>query len=144
MYKHHPQNHWWIATFNIWIEQRLGHKVVLLELKTKGVQEMVKRGNSEGTIFRKSNGKWRAQVSIDGRRLSITADTRAECRDWLRKKLNQIDRGIKFKGQSLTLANISKSGSQLRNALRPKTAFQYEQLITLHLEPMMGKVSSKT
>ena len=57
---------------------------------------MAKRGNNEGSIFKKKNGKWRAQVSINGRRLSRTASTRAECHDWLRKKLDQIDKRLTF------------------------------------------------
>ena len=32
------------------------------------------RGKNEGSIFRQSNGKWRAQVSIEGKRISHTAD----------------------------------------------------------------------
>ena len=47
-----------------------------------------KRGNKEGTIFKKPNGKWRAQVSISGKRLSHTSDSKAECQNWIRKMLN--------------------------------------------------------
>jgi len=37
-----------------------------------------KRGNSEGTIHRLPSGSWRAQVSLEGRRLSHTSQTRQE------------------------------------------------------------------
>jgi integrase len=105
---------------------------------------MAKRGNNEGSIFKKTNGQWRAQISIDGRRLSLTASTRAECHDWLMKKLTQIDHGMKFEGQNLTLGAYLKEWIGIKkNALRLKTGFQYEQLITAHIVPMLGKVKLK-
>ena len=44
-----------------------------------------KRGNNEGTIYQDSDGTYRAQISLDGHRLSFTADTHKECLDWIRK-----------------------------------------------------------
>jgi len=105
---------------------------------------MAKRGNSEGTIFRKPNGRWRAQVSINGERLSLTAGSRAECSQWLRKTLNQIDQGMTFEGRNLTLAEYLKGWIAVKkNALRIKTGFQYERLINLYLIPGLGKVRLK-
>lgn len=105
---------------------------------------MAKRGNSEGTIFRKANGKWRAQISIDGKRLSITTNTRAESHDWLRKMLNQIGQGMTFEGQNLTLSEYIKSWITLKkNALRVKTAIQYVWLINIYIVPGLGKVKLK-
>jgi integrase len=34
------------------------------------------RSRNEGTVFQRPDGKWRAQVSIDGRRLSFTATSK--------------------------------------------------------------------
>jgi len=105
---------------------------------------MAKRGNNEGSIFKKANGKWRAQVSINGRRLSLTANTRAECHDWLRKKLDQIDKGLTFEGQNLTLGEYLKEWIAIKkNALRLNTGLQYEELIALYIEPRLGKMKLK-
>ena len=32
-----------------------------------------KRANNEGSLYQRANGTWRAQVTINGRRLSYTA-----------------------------------------------------------------------
>jgi integrase len=105
---------------------------------------MANRGRNEGSIFRKPNGKWRAQVSIAGKRLGITASTRAECNDWLRKTHNQIDQGVTFEGQNLTLAEYIKGWIAIKkNDLRMSTGFQYEQLINLYLVPGLGRIKLK-
>ncbi len=105
---------------------------------------MAKRGRNEGTIFKKANGTWRAQASIDGRRISHTAGTRAECNDWLRKMLNQIDQGMTFEGRNLTLDAYFKEWIEIKkNALRTKTGYQYEKLIDLYIRPVLGKMKLK-
>ena len=66
---------------------------------------MAKRGNNEGSIFKKTNGKWRAQVSIQGKRLSFTGLSRAECADWLRRTQTQIDEGMTVATRNLALGS---------------------------------------
>lgn len=105
---------------------------------------MARRGKNEGTIFKKPNGSWMAQASIDGRRVSHAARSRAECHDWLRKMLDQIDQGMTFEGRSLTLsAYLREWIAAKKNAVRPKTGYQYGQLISLYLEPGLGKLKLK-
>lgn len=105
---------------------------------------MAKRGNNEGSIFKKKNGSWRAQVTVDGRRLSYTAKSRAECHDWLRRTLDQIDEGMTFQGRNLTLGEyIDDWMSAKRNTVRAKTAHQYESLIVLYIKPYLGKIKLK-
>ena len=43
------------------------------------------RGKQEGTMFKRNNGTWRAQSSIDGKRLSFTGQSQAECRECVRQ-----------------------------------------------------------
>ena len=57
-----------------------------------------KRGNSEGTVFQRGIGSWRAQVTLEGRRLSHTAKTRQDCLNWLKKTIAQVDSGLTFAG----------------------------------------------
>ena len=61
-----------------------------------------KRGNNEGSIHRRESGTWRAQVTLEGRRLSHTANTRRECQDWIRETLGQIDYGLTFASTQIT------------------------------------------
>jgi integrase len=110
----------------------------------KGVKEMAKRGRNEGSIFKKANGTWRAQISIEGRRISYTAPSRAECHQWLRKMLNQMDQGMTFEGRNLTLSKyLSDWMAMKKNTLRITTSVQYEQLISKYVLPKLGKLKLK-
>jgi hypothetical protein len=40
-----------------------------------------KRGNNEGTVYKRSDGRWCAQVSLSGRRITKYAKTQRECHD---------------------------------------------------------------
>ncbi len=55
---------------------------------------MAKRGNNEGTFHKLPNGKWPAQVTLEGRRLGHFFNTRGECQEWIRKTRDQIDDGL--------------------------------------------------
>ncbi len=105
---------------------------------------MARRGKNEGTIFRKDNGRWRAQVSIEGKRLSYTAWSRAECLDWLRRTQTQIDEGLTFKNRNLTLAEYLDDWMAAKAfTLRARSLDQYAKLSTLYLKPILGKMKLK-
>ncbi len=42
-----------------------------------------RRSNTEGTIYKRSYGSWRAQILVNGTRLSFSASAQGECREWL-------------------------------------------------------------
>jgi len=67
-----------------------------------------RRSNHEGSIYRMSNGTWRAQVSIGKKRISCTAKAKTKCQDWVREQLNEIDKGMTFESHNLTLAEYLK------------------------------------
>jgi len=48
-----------------------------------------RRGKKEGTLYQRANGRWRAQVCMDGSCASFTAESKAECHAWLREMLDQ-------------------------------------------------------
>ena len=87
---------------------------------------------------------WRAQVSLEGRRISYTASTRAECHDWLRTMLNQIDQGMKLQARKLTLNEYLIEWLAVKKlSLRLNTGVQYERLISLYVQPRLGKIKLK-
>jgi len=105
---------------------------------------MVRRSNNEGSITKRPNGTWRAQVSIDGKRISHNGNTKAECQRWLRKMIEQIEQGLTYAGSQMTLEEfLSKWILTVRTSLRPKTAHQYEQLINRYILPALGKLKVK-
>ena len=63
-----------------------------------------RRGDNEGTIYETTEGNWRAQITVDGRRLSRTRKTRKEVQEWLKVAINQIDGGLTYMGANLKVA----------------------------------------
>lgn len=103
-----------------------------------------KRGNNEGSITKLPSGSFRAQVSLDGKRLSKVRKTRAECQTWLRKILDQMDEGLTFEGSQTTVEQFLTEWLVLAQpTLRPKVACQYEQLTMQHIIPCIGHVKLK-
>jgi integrase len=110
----------------------------------KEIQMTKRRGNHEGTIVRLPSGTYRALITLDGKRVTHTGKTRAECQGWIRKMLDQIDEGLTFKGTQTTLDEFLKDWLvTAKTALRPKPAQQYEKLIENHIVPVIGKVKMK-
>ena len=68
------------------------------------------RSHNEGSVYQRPNGKWRAQVSVDGRRLSFSADTKKEGLAWIQETKNQIDKGLTFQGAGTTLQDSLPNG----------------------------------
>ena len=103
-----------------------------------------RRANNEGTIYQKPNGKWRAQISIEGHRLSHTGSTQRECQIWIKETRNQIDRGLTFKGADTKLGiflddwlgTISSSRSQGTYTL-------YRWTVEKRIKPFLGKKKIK-
>ena len=103
-----------------------------------------KRGNNEGSITKLPSGSFRAQITLDGKRLNYTARTRKECQEWLRKTLNHIDEGLTFKGTQITTGEYLTGWLiDTKPSLRPKPAHQYGKLIENHIIPALGKVKLK-
>jgi integrase len=49
-----------------------------------------RRGNNEGSIFKRKDDRWVGEVSLNGRRLTKYAKTQKECRDWVNQTLGMI------------------------------------------------------
>jgi integrase len=65
-----------------------------------------RRGNHEGSVSRTKSGRWRAQVTLQGKRLSHTTDTQREAQEWIRKIRGQIDQGLTYSGAIRTVGEF--------------------------------------
>ncbi len=100
-----------------------------------------KRGNNEGSISRRPSGAWRAQVTLNGRRLSFTADSRRECQDWLKKTIHQIDDGLTFANTKITVEEfLSEWLSSSKTSMRPRTWAHYQQVTRTYIAANLGKI----
>ena len=103
-----------------------------------------RRGNNEGSIAKLPSGSYRALVTLEGKRLTHTTKTRAECQAWIRKMLAQFDEGLTLEGMQTTLEQyLTVWLETAKTALRPKPAHQYQKLVENHILPVLGKVKLK-
>jgi len=101
-----------------------------------------RRGNNEGSISPRSNGTWRAQVTVQGRRLSFTAKTRRECQEWIKQTQKLGDNGITFAGCRQCLADrLTGWLTNEEPAMRRKTMMHYSQLIRDYVVPYIGQIT---
>jgi integrase len=103
------------------------------------------RGKNEGSISKRSNGRWRAQVSpVNGRRISRDFKTKPEAQVWLRQMQGDLEQGFDYQGSKTLLKDYLDKWLEIsRTALRPKTAHDYERNLRKHVLPQLGEVTLK-
>ena len=103
-----------------------------------------KRGQNEGSIYKRKDGRWTAQVTIQGRHVNKYFKTKAECREWLRRTQAQVENGLTLAGAQTNLADfLNQWLVTMNNSLRPKTMRQYQQIVRQHILPTLGKLKLK-
>ena len=99
-----------------------------------------KRGQGEGSIYKRKDGLWVAQMTVQGRHVSKYFKSQSECREWLRKMRTQVDNGLTFTGAQTSVAGFLSEWLVLNeNSVRPKTIDQYKQIVKLHIIPDLGE-----
>lgn len=100
-----------------------------------------KRGNNEGSIHKRPNGSWRAQISISGGRLGFTAKTRAEAQAWLMEMGGQVERGLTLKAARVTFSEFL---TDWLKTVKARLTFEswrsYNQLVDDYISPVLGSV----
>ena len=100
-----------------------------------------RRCNHEGTIFQRGDGKWRAQVTLDGRRLSFSAKTRRECLEWLKKTNGLIDDGMTYASTKVTFEEFVTGWlSSSKVSIKRTTWTHYNQVMHSYVIPSIGHV----
>jgi integrase len=108
---------------------------------------MAKRGQNEGTIFLRKDGRWVTQIDlgwINGKRVrkSYYGETRKAVQEQLTNALSDIQKGLPVVSEKQSVSeylgwwldNVAKS------TVRPSTWISYEELVRLHLGPALMKV----
>ncbi len=100
-----------------------------------------KRGNNEGSIYQRSNGHWRAQVTVEGKRLGYTSSNRAEAIAWVREMGTQVDRGLTLKAARKTYDEFLEEWlTTAKGRLTYESLRSYKQLIKDYVLPELGSV----
>ena len=107
---------------------------------------MTKRGNQEGSIYRK-NGRWTSAIDLgyshDGRRRrkEFSGKTRQEVARKLAAAIRAREQGLPQPSERQTVAVFMHDWLEsVRPSLRPKTARSYSDLMRLHVVPAVGRV----
>jgi len=99
------------------------------------------RGRNEGSIYQRKNGRWRAQVTLDGRRVSHDTKTRSESHQWLKNTLREVDEGMTLASTKLSFRDFSIQWLiSKRSNLKKNTWSQYNHLINSYVLPRIGDI----
>jgi integrase len=100
-----------------------------------------KRSHGQGAI-RERNGKFLAEVMVDGKRLYHTAATKRDANKWIRDTVGKAEAGLlPADGGKTTLAQfLARWMAAKKTSIKPKTADLYEYTIRCHILPTLGDV----
>lgn len=101
-----------------------------------------KRANGEGSFQQLPSGSWRAQATINGRRVSVTGKTNKEAQGKLRKLLADADRGLQPPTEHPTVAQHLDRwlADVVEHSRRPRTVRNYRDTARLYIVPNLGLV----
>lgn len=100
-----------------------------------------KRGNGEGTVCERSDGRWQGSLRLpNGQRKHVYGKTQRECRENLQNVRDQIRRGLPLAPERLTLAAHLQHWIEavVRPNRRRSTYIGYEVNVRLHIVPHLG------
>jgi integrase len=101
------------------------------------------RGRGEGSISQRLDGRWRADISLDGgKRKTFYGKTRREVAEKLKIALREQQQGTLILGADQTVADFLTRwlADSVKPTVRPKTYEGYSGQIRSHIVPSLGKV----
>lgn len=101
-----------------------------------------RRGNGEGTVYQLPDGRWRAQATINGRRVGVYGKTRKEAQTRLRQMLGDADKGLLPPAEKVTLGQHADRWLEdvVRHTRKPRTYQSYRDAFRLYILPTLGRV----
>jgi integrase len=101
-----------------------------------------KRGNGEGTVYKRDDGRWLAQLTLpNGQRKSYYGKTRAEVSAKLAAAIRDKDRGLMPAPERQLVRDYLSSWLTTNKArLERGTWVRYEQYVRVHVVPALGRV----
>ena len=103
----------------------------------------VKRGQNQGSVYQRgSDQRWVAQVTESGKHKLAYFYSQTEAHRWLAFALLQMRLKQPISTHQTPLAIYLETWvERMALTLRPKTLWQYRQIIQYHLPPELGNVS---
>ena len=109
---------------------------------SKGMMIMSKRGNNEGSIYKREDGRWAAALSLlRGKRRTLYGKTRQEVAGKLAAAIRDRDTGVAMIPQRQSVGQFLERWLETaRPSLRPRTYRRYEEYVRLHAVPSIGHI----
>lgn len=111
----------------------------------KEQKKFKQQGNGSGTVYPRKNknrkiiGYLGSYFGSDGKRRYVSAKTKTECREKLRKAMGDADKGIVFDAGTLTVGQyMDKWLLGIKGTVRQRTWERYESLVRVHIKPAIG------
>ena len=111
---------------------------------------MSKRGNAEGSIYQRKDGRWVGQYTVhtaNGPKLRyLYGKEREEVAAKLIEALAQRNKGIIFDAGNLTLGKYLDRwmADSVRDTVRQRTWERYESIVRVHIKPSLGRIKLKS
>ncbi len=103
---------------------------------------MAKRGNGEGSIYRRNDGRWVGEMTIEGRqRKFVYGKTRKDVQEKLRAAIQEKQEGVVLTGtarQTLEQFLLDWLENSQKQSVRPRTYERYREIVQLHIVPVLG------
>lgn len=99
-----------------------------------------RRGNGEGSITKRSDGRWEARISLEGgKRKSFFGKTRQEAARKLAEALRDRDKGMPVVSERMTVAQYADAWQRsMGPTLGPSSIKRYDECLRLHILPYIG------
>ena len=102
---------------------------------------MARRGNNEGTIYKRKDGRWEAALTLPGGKHSLYGKTRQEVSRKLPAALRDKEAGLPVLPERQSVAQFLTQWMEVaRPTIRHSTFVRYEVYIRLHAIPIIGRV----
>ena len=110
---------------------------------------MGKRGNGEGSVYKRKDGRWVGQYlvyTVNGPKYRYPyGKTRAAVAERLAKALSDRDGGLNFDAGKLIVSEYMPRwlSDSVRDTMRRGTYVRYEQITRRHIVPALGRTKLK-
>ncbi len=109
--------------------------------KDLGTEKRPKRSNGEGTKIEERPGGYRARITVNGQRKSVSGKTKAEVRRKIAELTHNAHRGILPPAERLTVSEWMERWLEevIKPSLRRKSVASYEQNYRCYIAPALGR-----
>src|ERR1044072_3917571 len=118
-----------------------------VEAKKSKAKKNNKRGQGEGSIYKRKDGRWVAAVTLGYqggkiKRKTLYGKTRKEVQDKITPILRDVQKGIPVITERQTVGQFLDRwlSDSVKISVRPKTFSSYSDLVRLHIKPELGHI----